>query len=776
VRITTVTRATPYGTSFYEVGVWGDASSYSAAAPEKGEGQGVGQLLSYGKPVEAANAEGGHVGSHVVDGDLSTRWSTDPGQTWQVRDTWDGTAWLAIDLGATPDAINQISMRWNPAYAASYSLHVADGATLPAVDDPAWREIYATTAGSGKRDTVNLPDPSITGRWVLIKMLREGPAGDGNFYGYSLFEVRVYGDAGPQFPINTPPANPNDDATNPDFNNLVTVWEDTFDGAAGTLPDPSRWTIDPAPAGQNNAELQSYTSSTDNIALDGDGNLVITAIKNSDGSYTSGRLNTSRKAHVQYGRVEARAKIPAGQGLWPAFWLMGENFLDGTEWPTNGEIDVMEVLGHDTETLHNTIHGPGYSGMGGVGGAFDATVDLSQDFHTYGFDWDRDGLRFWLDSPEQITRTIPISRVEDELGFPWVYDQPFFMILNLAVGGDWPGSPNANTEFPAQLIVDHVRVQQSEGSGQLRTEDFTADPRVVDIAVDAPTTLVYGERPTLNITATSGRTTTPSGDLTVAIGEESDVIRLNRGAASYRLPTLPVGEHTITLSYADPSGGLYDATRTFTVTVQAADSALLVDLGGETVAEIEPVVAVVRFAAAPGVFPTGKVRVEVDGDVSGEVTLVPEDNGVAVLRLPARTTVGSRTVTVSYEGDANNAAQTVELTHSSRELPPCPAVPGDSSGTDSGAESGADSGGDTTTDGTSSGIGSGTGDGVLGDQVATGSNSTDSKEATSGDSTQSGGLAKAGFGQPYLAVLAAAIIGGGYLLVRQTRRVPLPTS
>jgi hypothetical protein len=131
---------------------------------------------------------------------------------------------------------------------------------------------------------------------------------------------------------------------------------------------------------------------------------------------------------------------------------------------------------------------------------------------------------------------------------------------------------------------------------------------------------------------------------------------------------------------------------------------------------------------------------------------------------------------VSYEGDANNAAQTVELTHSSRELPPCPAVPGDSSGTDSGAESGADSGGDTTTDGTSSGIGSGTGDGVLGDQVATGSNSTDSKEATSGDSTQSGGLAKAGFGQPYLAVLAAAIIGGGYLLVRQTRRVPLPTS
>lgn len=675
VRIQVDARSGAYGSSYFEVGVFGDAASFVPAIV-KGEGQNVGPLLSYGKPVHVAanNWESGagaeNLPQNVVDGDLGTRWATNPALTWQDRDNWDGTSWLAIDLGGKADAINQVSMRWNPAYAAAYGLYVSADATMPDPEDVTkWTEAYKTAAGPGKRDTVTLPDPSVTAgaRWLLIDMTKEGRAGDGNFYGYSLFEVRVYGDVAPDFPINQPPTNPND-AADPDFDNLKTVWQDSFDGSAGQLPDATKWTLDPAPAGQNNSELQAYTESTDNIALDGDGHLVITAKKNADGTYTSGRLNTSRKAHAQYGRIEARAKIPAGKGLWPAFWMMGENFLTGTGWPTNGEIDIMEVLGHDTSTLYNTIHGPGYSGMGGVGGSFKPSangspVDLSADFHTYGIDWDSRGIRFWLDDPSNVTRTVAASTVTDDMGFPWVYDQPFYMILNLAVGGDWPGSPNAATAFPAKLIVDSVKVSQSEGSGQLKTSGFAADPRQAVVTIDAPATLPLNSAAQAQVTVSAPSNPAPAGLLTVSLDGTESVVRVTGGQASIPLTGLAVGQHILSVTYTDPKNALKSGSATTTVAVTKSGTPLGIDLGGPTIAKSERVTAVVRIPFTGSTRPTGTVKVVLEPGRIATVQLRAGDNGVAVLRLPAHSKKGTYVVKVTYSGDANFAAATASRTH-----------------------------------------------------------------------------------------------------------------
>ncbi|MFZ4893008.1 discoidin domain-containing protein [Plantibacter sp. Mn2098] len=787
-----------YGTSYYEFALWGDGASFVPAAPAKGEGQDVGTLLSYGKPVIVEDNNWETTGqadnkpSNITDDDLNTRWATNPSLTWQNRGSWNGHSWVVIDLGAEVDAINQVSMRWNPAHASGYGLYVAGGDTMP---NPAqlteWTEAYKTASGKGKRDTVNLPDSSVTdgARWLLFDLTAEGPAGDGNRYGYSLWEVRVFGDAGADFPINTRPADPNKDASDPDFDNLVTVWEDTFDGPAGQLPSSDNWTIDPAPAGQNNAELQAYTSSTDNIALDGNGNLVIQAIKNADGTYTSGRINSSRKAHAQFGRIEARAQVPAGQGLWPAFWMMGENFLDGTTWPTNGEIDIMEVLGHEPDTLHNTIHGPGYSGMNGVGGSFkpkDADgnpIDLSAGFHTYGVDWDSTGLRFWLDDPGYVTRTIKTADIEDQLGFSWVYDQPFFMILNLAVGGDWPGSPNANTQFPARMVVDTIRVSQSAGSGQLRTNGFSADPRDTTTTIAVTDSFSYGAAEQAAITVSTPTGAKPTGYVNVTLNGETTEVRLKDGKALFPLPVLTPGAYTLGASFHDASFALKDSSGSASFTVVKATPEVDIDLGPATIAGIEPVVAVVRLRLGGIAFPTGDVTVafadgagaggarasaagaDADADAASAaavggastVTLTADDYGVAVLRLPPRATTGDTTATITYAGDDNVEGFTTTAVHSTRAAgePGTPGNPGTNGpGTGSGPGSGNGSGG-------GNGAGSGS------DPATSGSGSSGSSTA---GGTASGPLSSTGAMVGPGLFAAAVLLVGGLALALATRR------
>ncbi|WP_190192484.1 glycoside hydrolase family 16 protein [Streptomyces minutiscleroticus] len=250
----------------------------------------------------------------------------------------------------------------------------------------------------------------------------------------------------------------------------VRTWADEFDGAAGSAPDSSKWTLETGGGGNGNNELQYYTKSTDNAALDGRGNLVITARKNTDSGlrcwygacqYTSARLNTAQTFTQAYGRFEARIKIPRGQGVWPAFWMLGDD-LGSAGWPNSGEIDIMENVGKEPGAVHGTIHGPGYSGGGGIGAAYTLPGGkaFADDFHTFAVDWSPEAITWSVDGQNYQTRTPA-----DVNGKKWVYDHPFFLILNLAVGGDWPGSPDASTSFPQTMTVDYVRVSASDSSG-----------------------------------------------------------------------------------------------------------------------------------------------------------------------------------------------------------------------------------------------------------------------------------------------------------------------
>ncbi|WP_033345118.1 discoidin domain-containing protein [Catenuloplanes japonicus] len=388
-------------------------------------------LLSYKKPGTASTSQSDGAcwectPDKAFDSDPASRWAT------SNVNGWVDPGWIAVDLGATAQ-IQRVVLQWDPAYATAYQIQVSN-------DGNAWTSIYSTTAGRGFKETLTV---SGTGRYVRMY----GTARS-NGYGYSLYEFQVYGTGGNPTP---PPAQPAD----PVFPATRLVWSDEFNGAAGGKPDAAKWTIDPG-TGQNN-EVQYYTNN-DNASLDGNGALVLEARRQTAGGrdYTSHRMNTSNKFHVQYGRVEARVKVPKGNGLWPAFWMMGADFLEGRPWPYNGEIDIMEVLGRNTSEAYSTLHAPAYNGAAGYGQKY-ATVDLSQDFHVWAAEWDSKGIRFFLDG--RLVFTADKATVESTRG-PWVFDHQFYLILNLAVGGDFPGPVDATTPFPSRMYVDYVRVYQ----------------------------------------------------------------------------------------------------------------------------------------------------------------------------------------------------------------------------------------------------------------------------------------------------------------------------
>ena len=239
----------------------------------------------------------------------------------------------------------------------------------------------------------------------------------------------------------------------------VLAWSDEFDGPNGSTPDPAKWTYDLGGGGWGNGELETYTNRAQNVQIQ-DGNLVITALREtytgSDGitrNYTSARLKTQGLFAQSSGRFEARIKIPAGQGLWPAFWMLG-NDIGSHGWPTCGEIDVMENVGKQPSTIYSTIHGPGYSGSNGISASVNlSTGKFSDDFHVYAAEWEGTQIRFYLDGQLYATRTSS----DLPQGTVWVFDHPFFLILNVAVGGNWPGSPDGTTVFPQKMLVDYVR-------------------------------------------------------------------------------------------------------------------------------------------------------------------------------------------------------------------------------------------------------------------------------------------------------------------------------
>jgi beta-glucanase (GH16 family) len=239
-------------------------------------------------------------------------------------------------------------------------------------------------------------------------------------------------------------------------------WSDEFDSADGSAPDSSKWTYDIGGGGWGNHELETYTSRPENAQIRG-GNLVITARKESrtggDGiqrEYTSARLKTQKLFAQKYGRFEARVRIPTGQGMWPAFWMLG-NDIETVIWPKCGEIDIMENIGREKDAVHGSLHGPSSAAAtADQTSTFRVPVgqNISDDFHVFAVEWDESSVKFFVDS----TNYASMRKEQWPATGQWVFDHPFFIILNLAVGGDWPGSPDASTQFPQQMLVDYVRV------------------------------------------------------------------------------------------------------------------------------------------------------------------------------------------------------------------------------------------------------------------------------------------------------------------------------
>jgi beta-glucanase (GH16 family) len=236
------------------------------------------------------------------------------------------------------------------------------------------------------------------------------------------------------------------------------AWAEEFDGPANALPDPAKWTYD---LGNNNGwgnrELETYTNSVQNVHLDGAGHLII-HVDRSDSGYTSARIKTQGLFSARYGRIEARIRLPFGQGIWPAFWALGTN-ITSVGWPQCGEIDIMENIGREPSINHGSIHGPGYSGGSSVTGLFTlpGSARFSDDFHVFAIQWAAQTITFSVDGVAYKTAT-PSSLPS---GASWVFDNPFFLILNVAVGGNFPGNPDATTQFPQEMIVDYVRVSVS---------------------------------------------------------------------------------------------------------------------------------------------------------------------------------------------------------------------------------------------------------------------------------------------------------------------------
>ena len=244
------------------------------------------------------------------------------------------------------------------------------------------------------------------------------------------------------------------------------VWSDDFNGPSGSAVDVAKWSFDIGGNGWGNNELQTYTSRTANASLER-GSLMIKVLKetltgpdNVTRNYTSARVLTRNTFTQTYGRFEARIKLPYGQGIWPAFWLLGDN-IKTAGWPECGEIDIMENIGREPAVVHGTIHGPGYSGDSGVTALYTLQNGrkFSDNFHTFAAEWEPNVIRFYVDGRLYKTRTP----ADLPPGKAWVFEHPFFIILNVAVGGNFPGNPDGTTTFPQTMRVDYVRVYKPTG-------------------------------------------------------------------------------------------------------------------------------------------------------------------------------------------------------------------------------------------------------------------------------------------------------------------------
>ena len=234
------------------------------------------------------------------------------------------------------------------------------------------------------------------------------------------------------------------------------IWQDEFEGPVDQSPDANKWAFDVGGSGWGNNQLEFDTARPENVSLDGGGNLRIIARKEDyqGKAYTSGRIKTQGKFSHTYGRFEARIKLPIGQGIWPAFWMLGSDFPT-RGWPNCGEIDIMEYRGQIPNRVSGALHGPGYSGGNPLGGGYSLpNGGFNEDFHLFAVEWTKNSVTWSVDGIEYMTQTS--GNVPP--GGDWVYDHPFFILLNVAVGGGFVGPPNSSTVFPQTMLIDYVRV------------------------------------------------------------------------------------------------------------------------------------------------------------------------------------------------------------------------------------------------------------------------------------------------------------------------------
>jgi beta-glucanase (GH16 family) len=237
--------------------------------------------------------------------------------------------------------------------------------------------------------------------------------------------------------------------------NWVLVWSDEFNGDNGSAVDNSKWVQETGGNGWGNNEEQHYTEGTNNCYIENE-NLVIEAKKEEyeKSKYTSARIKTNGKFDFKYGKVEIKAKLPLGQGIWPAFWMLGSDF-DSAGWPDCGEIDIMENIGRTPKTVNGTAHAPGYSGNMGLGNSLTIDEDLTSSYHIYSIEWSKDKIEWFMDGKKYHT-----LNPETIGGNKWAFNKDFFLLLNLAVGGNWPGYPDNTTMFPQKYYIDYVHVYQ----------------------------------------------------------------------------------------------------------------------------------------------------------------------------------------------------------------------------------------------------------------------------------------------------------------------------
>jgi beta-glucanase (GH16 family) len=246
------------------------------------------------------------------------------------------------------------------------------------------------------------------------------------------------------------------------------IWSDEFNSSASpSIPDPASWTFETGTNGFGNKELETYCSygssqapcdsAQPNAFVGKDGYLHVIARSDGHGHYTSARMKSEGLKSFQYGRVEARIRIPRGEGFWPAFWMLGDS-IRKVKWPACGEFDIMENIGKKADTIYGSIHGTGFTGTQiGMPYTLPSHRAFGDAFHTFGLLWSPQKVEYYVDAPSNVYATFTPASLPK--GGVWPFDDgKFFLLLNLAVGGDWPGPPDASSHFPQEMLVDYVRV------------------------------------------------------------------------------------------------------------------------------------------------------------------------------------------------------------------------------------------------------------------------------------------------------------------------------